>query len=275
MALPEVIVPVHDAYDYARGCLAALSAASPEAQVLLIDDASTDARVLPALEAWVADSPLRRLLRQADNRGFVHTANLGIANTTRDIVLLNSDTEVTAGWLEALGRCLDADPAIATATPWTNNGEIASLPEFCARNPVPPDRDAVARSLQARVRPAYPEIPTAVGFCMAISRRAIEHVGVFDEEAFGHGYGEENDFCMRAAAAGMRNVLCDDAYVVHHGGRSFGPLGRQPDADAMERLLALHPGYERLVARFIREDPLAPARREALRALRRDGVSMG
>ena len=98
---------------------------------------------------------------------------------------------------------------------------------------------------------------------------------VFDEEAFGRGYGEENDFCMRAANAGMLNVLCDDAYVVHHGGRSFGPLGLQPDPGSMQRLLALHPGYADLVSGFIQADPLAPLRGEVLRAMRRDGVSMG
>ena len=275
MVLPEVVIPVYNAFEYLQRCLAALDEASPGADVLLIDDASTDDRVAPALEAWVAAAPQRRLVRQPGNRGFVHSANLGMQHTGRDVVLLNSDTEVTDGWLEALGRCLDADAAFATATPWTNNGEIASLPEFCAANTVPPDRNAIARVLSSRVRPSYPRIPTAVGFCMAISRRAIDRVGLFDEDTFGRGYGEENDFCMRAASAGMLNVLCDDAYVVHHGGRSFGPLGLQPDPGSMQRLLALHPGYADLVSGFIQADPLAPLRDEVMRAMHRDGVSMG
>ena len=274
MPLPVVIIPVYNAFKLAQKCLESLSVSSPDAEVLVIDDASPDTRVVPMLESWVQRGPHRSLVRQAENRGFVHSVNLGISRTRRDVVLLNSDTEVTHGWLEALGRCLASDDAIATATPWTNNGEIVSLPEFCAANPAPADRNAVARAVRTHGKPAYPEIPTAVGFCMAISRRAIDRVGQFDEETFGRGYGEENDFCMRAAAAGMRNVLCDDAYVVHHGGGSFGPLGLKPDASAMQRLLALHPGYEAMVSAFIREDPLAPLRQEIIQALHRAGPGM-
>jgi hypothetical protein len=81
------------------------------------------------------------------------------------------------------------------------------------------------------------------------------------------GYGEENDFSMRAQTAGMRNVLCDDVYVVHLGGRSFGPLGLRPDETSMQNLLALHPSYLELVQEFIAADPLAQRRHELLDAL--------
>jgi GT2 family glycosyltransferase len=269
---PSIIVPVFNAHDYLRACLASLSAHSPDAEVLLIDDASTDGRIGPLLEAWVNEGTGRRLIRLERNRGFVHAANHGLRETSGDVVLLNSDTEVTPGWLAALGRCLASDPEIATSTPWTNNGEIASLPEFCVANAVPGDPAAVAEVLRATGAPRYPDIPTGVGFCLAMSRRAIGRVGLFDEETFGRGYGEENDFCMRAAAIGMRNVLCDDAYVVHHGGGSFGPLGLQPGDAAMQRLLGLHPGYLELVTAFIRDDPLAARREAIVAALRRAGI---
>jgi GT2 family glycosyltransferase len=192
-----------------------------------------------------------------------------------DVVLLNSDTEVTTGWLQGLQRCLGSDSSIATATPWTNNGEIASLPRFCAANPPPRDREAVAACIGGAGRPTYPELPTAVGFCMAIARRAIERIGLFDETRFGRGYGEENDFSMRARQAGMRNVLCDDVYVVHLGGRSFGPLGLKPDAGSMQRLLAVHPDYLTRVQAFIEADPLAERRREIVGALKRADIALG
>ena len=102
---------------------------------------------------------------------------------------------------------------------------------------------------------------------MAISRPALNQLGLFDVATFGLGYGEENDFSMRARAAGMRNVLCDDVYVVHLGGRSFRPLGLKPDEGAMRSLLALHPSYLEQVQEFIKSDPLAYRRRELLDAL--------
>lgn len=272
---PLIIVPVFNAVDYLRRCLASIHAASPAGEVLVIDDASTDERVPALLEKWAAESERHHLIMQPENRGFVHTANTGLMSTERDVILLNSDTEVTPGWLEGLARCLDTVERIATATPWTNNGEIASFPDFCRSNPVPDNPGAIGRILRESGRSVYPEIPTAVGFCMAISRTAIEVLGLFDEETFGRGYGEENDFSMRARAAGLRNVLCDDVFVVHHGAASFGPLGLAPGDESMKRLLSRHPGYLDLVNCFIREDPLAPHRAWMEQALRGAGVPLG
>ena len=110
---------------------------------------------------------------------------------------------------------------------------------------------------------------------MAISRAAIDRIGLFDAEVFGRGYGEENDFSMRAVEAGMRNVLCDDVYVVHLGGRSFGPLGLRPGEESMQRLLSLHPGYLEQVRAFIASDPLAPRRQQLLDALNRANLALG
>jgi GT2 family glycosyltransferase len=98
---------------------------------------------------------------------------------------------------------------------------------------------------------------------------------MFDEDLFGKGYGEENDFSVRAANAGMRNVLCDDVYVVHLGGRSFGPIGLRPDESSMRRLLSRHPEYMRRVQDFISKDPLSARRAVILDALERAGVPMG
>lgn len=266
-----VIVPVFNAHDCLVDCLASLDAHSPAAPVLVVDDASDDPRIAPLLRSWVAHRPAARLVSLPVNRGFVHAANQGMEAAGGDVVLLNSDTVVTGGWLEALRRCLASDPAIATATPWSNNAEIVSLPAPGVANPVPDDPDAWAGAVRSAARGDYPELPTAVGFCMAISGRAIEALGGFDEASFGRGYGEENDFCRRAAEAGWRNVLCEDAFVVHRGGQSFGPLGLAPDDASMARLLARHPGYLDLVTDWIRDDPLAERRAAIRAALAEDG----
>jgi len=274
MSPPLVIVPVFNALKHIETCLESIARTVPtDTQVLLIDDASTDMRVRPLLQSWVNDAkPYRRLLVHDKNKGFVATANHGMRLAGTDVVLLNSDTEVTTGWLRRLADCLDSDPLIATATPWSNNGEIVSIPGFCVANPAPANPDAIASVITACGRPGYPEMPTAVGFCMAISLRAIKLVGLFDEDSFARGYGEENDFCQRAEQAGLSNVLCDDAYVVHHGGASFGPLGLKPDQSSMQRLLDKHPDYQRKVTEFIQNDPLAPRRQEILDCLQHAGL---
>ena len=277
MSLPLIIVPVFNAFEKLEACLDSISRTiPPDTRVLLIDDASTDTRVRPLLQSWVNEAKLvRRLLAHGVNRGFVATANHGMRLADTDVVLLNSDTEVTRGWLQSLADCLDSDDSIATATPWSNNGEIVSIPKFCVSNPVPRDPDVIASIIKSCGQASYPEMPTAVGFCMAISLRAIKLTGLFDEATFGLGYGEENDFCQRAEQAGLRNVLCDDAYVVHHGGASFGPLGLKPGEENMQRLLAKHPDYLHKVSDFIKTDPLEPRRQQILDCLERTAVGMG
>jgi len=275
MLLPAIIIPVYNAYEQVQDCLDSLDSYSPNAHVLIINDASTDLRLKPLLHSWTRAGAHRQLLENETNRGFVYSVNRGIAQFETDVVLLNSDTLVTPGWLESLAACLGSGRAVATATPWTNNGEIVSFPHFCRASPVPGNRDELARAIKSAGQPVYPELPTAVGFCMAISRQAIEDIGQFDEAAFGRGYGEENDFCMRASQAGMVNVLCDDAYVAHVGAASFGPVGLHPGQDSMNRLLLKHPDYQDRVQTFIGQDPLAPRRNYLLNAIRRAGVSIG
>jgi len=270
---PTVVVPVFNATQAVSACLSALRTTLPEnVSVLLIDDASTDPAVAAQLQAFADSQPACSVITNSSNKGFVTTANIGFDRTDGDVVLLNSDTLPAPGWLQAMTTCLRSDPSIATVTPWTNNGEIASIPDFCAVNPIPPRLDEVGRLIAQSKHPAYPEIPTAVGFCMLVSRAALIRIGGFDTRTFGLGYGEENDFSLRAAAIGMKNVLCDNAYVAHQGNQSFGPLQLRAGEDAMKRLLGKHADYLDRVSTFISEDPLLQHRISVLDQLRENGI---
>ena len=74
------------------------------------------------------------------------------------------------------------------------------------------------------------------------------------------GYGEENDLCLRAARAGWRNVLADNAFVVHTGGSSFAGQKTELGARNMALLLERHPHYLDMVRSYIAADPLRPLR---------------
>ncbi len=262
-ATVDIIIPVYNAAALLQRCFAALDRCTDaqQARVLLIDDASPDPAIAPVLDAWAASSPLRpRVLRNPVNLGFIGTVNRGFRETRGDALLLNADTEVTPGWLERMRQALASDARIATVTPFSNNAEICSWPDFCRNAPVPADADRIARAFAEAPPPGYPDLPTAVGFCMLIRRAALDALGDFDQATFGRGYGEENDFCLRVAAHGWRNVLADDCYVVHAGGGSFAPLGLKPGGDNLARLIARYPRYNAQVAAFIEADPLASRR---------------
>jgi GT2 family glycosyltransferase/glycosyltransferase involved in cell wall biosynthesis len=262
----DIVVPVYNAPEDLRACVASVLAdLRPDVRLVLIDDASPD----PAIAAYFAElarlaHPQLVLLRNEVNLGFTGTANRGMQLSAANVVLLNSDTIVTRGWLDALLHCAATDPTIGTITPFSNNAEICSFPRFCEDNPWPLARDAEPEraAIAAAAVPTYPDIPTGVGFCLFLRRAMLDAVGIFDT-AFGLGYGEENDLCVRAARAGWRNVLADNAFVVHTGGRSFvgqkAELGPRNTALLLER----HPHYLDMVHAYIAADPLRPLREAA------------
>jgi GT2 family glycosyltransferase/glycosyltransferase involved in cell wall biosynthesis len=262
----DVVVPVYNAPDDLAACIASvLRHTDGDYELVLIDDASTDPRV----QSLFADLAARKLphvtlLANERNLGFTLTANRGMTRSRRDVVLLNSDTIVTRGWLDALGRCAASDARIGTATPFSNNAEICSYPGLCGNHPWPAgaDPEPVREALAAAAVPLYPHLPTGVGFCFYVRRALLDAIGPFDP-AFGAGYGEENDFCLRAHAAGFRNVLCDDAFVVHTGGKSFAGAKEQLGVRNAALLAERHPGYGALVRDFIERDPIAALRQAA------------
>jgi len=266
-AAVDVVIPVYNAADELARCVdSVLRHTDRPYRLVLIDDGSTD----PAIAAYFAEMKRRALpdvllLRNRRNVGFTGTANEAMRRSDADVVLLNSDTLVTSGWLAALARCAASDPHIGTVTPFSNNAEICSFPRFCENNAAGEgeDPEAIRAALARAAAPTYPCLPTGVGFCLYIRRELLDAIGVFDP-AFGAGYGEENDFCMRALAAGYASVLCDDAYVLHLGARSFvgqkDELVRRNTALLLER----HPRYAEIVREYIASDPLRPLRAAAL-----------
>ncbi len=277
-ALPgpvDVIVPIHGAAEALDRCLRSLATHTDlgRHRLLLVLDgpqpAAVTALVTPARLAALAASAGIETLRQPERRGFVASVNRGMAASGRDVVLLNSDTRVTAGWLEKLQGAAWSAPEIATATPFSNSATICSLPRFLESNALPAgwDVDGFGRLVEERSARARPRLPTGVGVCLYIKRKALDQLGQFDERSFGLGYGEESEFCMRALKAGYAHVLDDATFIFHEGHRSFGASRRRRVAAAHRRLAALHPEYLATVARFVREDPLRPLRQRVVAAL--------
>jgi GT2 family glycosyltransferase len=265
----EIVVPVYNAPADLRACVeSVLAHTSAPYGLVLIDDASTDPAIAEYFDELAKrELPALTLLRNDRNLGFTLTANRGMSRSRADVVLLNSDAIVTRGWLDAILRCAASDPRIGTITPFSNNAEICSFPRFC-ENTVwadGADPEPVRAAIEAAAVPSYPDIPTGVGFCMFVRRALLDAIGAFDP-AFGAGYGEENDLCLRAHAAGFRNVLCDHAFVLHTGGRSF--LGAKDGLGVRNTdvLLARHPRYLDLVSDYIARDPLRALREAALTA---------
>ena len=258
----DVIVPIHDAFDDTVDCLASVAVKTDAPfRLALINDGSRDPRVPALLAALDGAAPNVVVVDRPDNHGFVRTVNEGFRlGPASDVVILNSDTVVTPGWLARMTALAASRSDIATVTPLTNNGTICSVPSPLEDNALPEgyDVDRFAALIASVSLEIFPEVPTGVGFCMLITRRALDAVGDFDARAFGDGYGEENDFCQRAIEAGFVNLIADNAFVYHKGRGSFGPRGDDLLARNLATLAARHPRYHADVARVCAAHPLRP-----------------
>ncbi|MGA9866222.1 MAG: glycosyltransferase, partial [Acetobacteraceae bacterium] len=262
----DVIIAVHGAPAATLACIASVMASRPRpARLIVVDDATPEPDLARALDALFARGRIA-LIRNPTPLGFPGAANAGLrmaASVGRDAVLLNSDTLVPRGWLEALRACAHGAPDIGTVTPLSNSAGIVSYPGPDGTNPTPDL--AETRRLAGLARRANTgtvvDIPVGVGFCLYIRGDCLRATGLLRADLFAQGYGEENDFCLRARDLGWRHVAAPGVFVTHIGGQSFGTAGGALRARNAEILERLHSGYDALIARHVVADPLAPARR--------------
>ena len=151
----------------------------------------------------------------------------------------------------------DQSTDIGSATPLCNDATLMSYPDpaMPAAAPAGAGLAALARLAARTLDGVTVELPTAIGFCMYIRRECLADTGLFRAEIFAQGYGEENDFCLRARHLGWRHVGVPGAYVAHQGGRSFGAAKAPRLARNLAVLEQLHPGYHRMVLECQRADP--------------------
>lgn len=236
----DIIIPVYNAYEKLADCLESIEKWTDLQQhrLVLINDNSTDRRVQKKLDSLSNTHVM--VIHNSENKGFAANVNIGIAQSaTRDVILLNSDTVVTKGWVEKLYVCAYSDAQIATVTPLSNHATLCSVPDFCRKNKLPQgySLDEYAALIERVSQKQYPRIPTAHGFCMYVKREVITKIGGFDADTFERGYGEENDFCYRAIVAGYCHAMCDDTFIFHSGTESFTDAEKKRYIKAHEKVL--------------------------------------
>lgn len=271
---PAVIMPVYDDIKAVCISLAALLASrracTRRFDIVVVWDHGPNQRLL---------NYLRKLSRRGGiildttprNLGFLGAVNHGLRRCpNRDIVLLNADTIVHGDWFDRLYRISRACPDTGTITPMGSFAELVSFPSPRHPADVTSRRTTAVldRACQAAAgkRP-WQEIPVGVGFCMYITRRALNRIGGLDGRWVFRGYGEEVDFCLRAKAAGFKNLAALNVFVAHFGNRSFGPGKKALVAQNNKALFARYPDYDSDYRRFISQDPLRPHREAVSREL--------
>lgn len=267
----SIVIPVYNAFDETVACIeSVLKHTTHPYRLILVDDRSPDPRIWPMLKSYASAHKHVVAVQNECNVGWTGTVNRGVELAEQDdVVLLNSDTLVTPRWLEKLVDTAGSHPNVGTVTPLSNAAGAFSIPENNTVNELPPgmaveDMAWLVESLSRRIRPS---VPTGNGFCMYVARTAWTAVGGMDQERFPQGYGAENDFCMRASAAGFVHLVDDATFIFHKNSASFQERKNQLLDESKAQLRALHPTYKRLITEWLTNDPLTPFRQELKRAI--------
>lgn len=267
----DIIVPIYNAYEYTVRCIQSIyDNTATDYNLILINDKSSDSRIndfLLELEKTTRPNYMKKLyiIHNKVNLGFIKTVNKGLNMSNNNVVILNTDTEVPLGWLERIVTHIENDDKIASVTPFSNSATICSFPEICTDNRLPGNIsvDELDQIFRDYGTTDAIEIPTGVGFCMAMSRKVINQIGFLDE-VYGKGYAEENDWCCRASSSGFKNVMITNLYVYHKHGVSFGEIKSKSKQERINENLKIlsnrYPNYFLQVDNFIANDPVKQIR---------------
>lgn len=260
----DIILPVYNGYDFVKDLLPnLLKNTTIPFNLFIINDASPDKKIDGLLKSELKKFKSAKLITNEKNLGFVKSVNIGLDLAKNDVVILNSDTVLPKGWLQRLMYPVWTNKQIASVTPFTNAGTIASYPLTLQDNDIflnlnIDEIDEVFSGLNPEV---YTSCPTGVGFCMSMSKKALKKIGGFDDKTFEKGYGEENDWCRRAAKAGFLNVITPNLFVWHKHGGSFTSSEKQKlIATNTKKLVEKHPEYFSEVRKHISLDSLDSVR---------------
>ncbi|MCA0242580.1 MAG: glycosyltransferase [Proteobacteria bacterium] len=241
----DIIVCVHNALDDVKRCLESVRLHTPAPYGLVIVDDGSAAPTRDYLAAY-AQQHGALLLRNEAAQGYTLAANQGMRRSTAPcLVLLNSDTIVSRDWLDRLVMCAGSDPLIGIVGPLSNTASWQSIPEIARNgdwsdNALPPGMAIadMAQWVAQTSSQSYPRLNFLNGFCLLIKRTLIERIGLFDEEVFGKGFGEENDYCLRAGEAGFSLAVADDVYVHHAQSKSYSNERRRLLVKASDEALS-------------------------------------
>ena len=262
----DIGICVHNSPNETKQALASAKAnLGPLDRIVIVDDAS-DPETASILDEFAGSHERVVLVRQKECRGYTRSANAVLREAKGDwVVLLNSDAILPSGALRKLISCGEQYSKLAVIDPMSNAASWQSVPVlenpgggFCVNAiPVPltiEDMDSFCEEMSTGV-PLF--TPLVNGFCFAIRRSVIDTVGLFDEETFPMGYGEEDDFCLRVADAGFVCGIATNTYVFHHKSASFQSERRKRLAKASGQALRLKHGAARVAqaTQMLRDNP--------------------
>jgi GT2 family glycosyltransferase len=266
-AIPITVgICVHNSPAESKACIeSVLEARGPKDTIIVVDDAS-GAETAAMLDSFAGSHQRLKLIRHESNRGYTPSANDVLKNSQAPwTFLLNSDTIVPPRALRKIVACGEQFSQIGIVGPLSNAASWQSVPRLTGPdgkfkvNEIPPglsiaDMDGLCEELASGI---VPFVPLLNGFCYAVRHKLTEKIGFLDEASFPVGYGEEDDFSLRAGAAGYVCAIATDAYIYHAKSATFTADRRRPLVEQGAAALRRKHSPERLTAAVLvlRQNP--------------------
>lgn len=226
----SIIIVSWNTRELLRECLESIENAQLRIsnEIIVVDNASDDF----SQEMTRRDFPRVILIENRENIGFGKACNIAMRQAQGEyLLLLNSDTTIGKDVVEELVRFVNDHPDCGIAGPQLINVDGTVQPSV--RN-LPTIWRAITEYWLGR-RGSYDfyvpagnsptEVESVSGAVMVVSKKAVEHVGMFDPRYF--LYFEDLDWCRRMRGAGYKIYYLPTATVVHHVGASGRTLGRK------------------------------------------------
>jgi len=226
----DIIVCVHNALSDVEKCLDSIIKNTDHAYTLFIVNDGSDLKTTEYLTSFQKKNAHVRMYHNTEAKGYTTSANIGLKASSSDYaILLNSDTITPTGWLIPLLECGESDERIGIIGPLSNAASWQSIPlRFdtngdWAINELPRgfDISQMSELVYQLSSKSFPKVAFINGFCFVIKKRVIDNIGYLNEKAFPYGYGEENDYCLRATSKGFHLAIADQAYIFHAKSKSY------------------------------------------------------
>jgi len=229
----HVIVPIFNAYTTILETLPIIleQAQLLKLKVILINDSSSDERVEDYLNELKFSFPNIELIHNSNNLGYTKSVNLGLNLYPRsDFLILNSDVIIPKDFFTKMLEAGNANPKALISpieiTPAPLNDIPFSLPLLPKHNVN--DVKNISKilndfnlELSNSYDSTYVISPTGHGFALFIPNSIRKKIGVFNEQLFPKGYGEENYYSQLAYDSKFKSLIRLDLAVFHYTTKSF------------------------------------------------------
>lgn len=215
----SVIVVTFNAIEHTIRCVQSVFRHTKDFELIIVDNASTDGTKGYLADLVEAHKGNVRVIFNEENKNFGPANNQGYRKATGDyIVLLNSDTIVTPGWLDRMTECMEKNEGTAIVGPLSNSSNGRQAIQRLENSYAELDRKSLEWSAQHYG--LHEEAGVLYGWCMLVSREFMKDEPYLFDERFTNSF-EDNDLCLRARLKGFRLFIDRSTYIHHVGQGSF------------------------------------------------------